>query len=112
MGIYRACASEWVTCIREFGKLGLLDRASVPHYPPTATPTSVVARIEKLRRDNKWSARRIAHELSSDGTTISVRTVSRHLALLRHKFLDPTGESNRVNQGELPAGRGSWCTGM
>ncbi|EKT80502.1 transposase [Rhodococcus opacus M213] len=66
MGIYRACASEWVTCFREFGELGLLDRASVPHYPPTATPTSVVARIEKLRSDKKWSARRIAHELSSD----------------------------------------------
>ncbi|EKT78032.1 transposase [Rhodococcus opacus M213] len=114
MGIYCACASEWVTCFREFGKLGLLDRASVPHYPPTATPTSVVARMEKLRRDKRWSARRIAHELSSDGTTISVRTVSRHLALEcnRRKFLDPTGESNRVNQGELPAGRGSWCTWM
>ena len=58
----------------------------------------MVARIEKLRRDKKWSARRTAHELSSDGTTIAVRTISRHLALLglnRRKFLDPTGESNR-----------------
>ncbi|WP_371113104.1 IS481 family transposase [Rhodococcus sp. JVH1] len=98
MGISRACASKWVTRFREFGELGLLDRPSVPHHQPTATPTSVVARIEKLRRDKKWSARRIAHELSSDGTAISVRTVSRHLALLglnRRKFLDPTGESNR-----------------
>ena len=70
----------------------------MPHHQPTATPTSVVARIEKLRRDKKWSARRIAHELSSYGTTISVRTVSRQLALLglnRRKFLDPTGEGNR-----------------
>ncbi|QHE68327.1 hypothetical protein GFS60_01856 [Rhodococcus sp. WAY2] len=38
----------------------------MPHYPPTATPTSVVARIEKLRRDKKWSARRITPKLSSD----------------------------------------------
>jgi transposase InsO family protein len=57
-----------------------------------------VARIETLRRTRKWSAARIAHELGADGITISVRTVSRHLAHLglnRRKFLDPNGENNR-----------------
>lgn len=98
MGISRACASKWVRRYREFGEIGLLDRPSVPHHQPTATPTEVVTRIESLRRERKWSARRIALELAADGITISVRTVSRHLARLglnRRRFLDPTGDSNR-----------------
>ena len=58
----------------------------------------VVTRIEHLRREKKWSARRIALELANDGIAISVRTVSRHLAHLglnRRRFLDPSGETNR-----------------
>ncbi len=52
-----------------------------------------------MRRDHKWSARRITHELAGDGVTISVRTVSRHLVHLglnRRRFIDPTGENNRT----------------
>ena len=99
MGISRQCASTWVNRYRKFGEAGLLDRPSVPHHQPTATPAEVVARIEQLRRHHKHSARRIALELAGEGITISVRTVSRHLAHLglnRRKFLDPTGETNRA----------------
>lgn len=99
MGISRACASKWVHRYREFGEIGLLDRHSIPHHQPTATPTEVVTRIESLRRERKWSARRIALQLANDGVVISVRTVSRHLARLglnRRSFLDPSGESNRA----------------
>jgi transposase len=62
----------------------------VPHRQPTATPAQVVARIEALRRERKWSARRIALELAAVGVAVSVRTVSRHLAHLglnRRRFL-------------------------
>jgi transposase len=99
MGISRQCASKWVNRHRRFGETGLLDRPSVPHHQPTATPARVATRIETMRRDHKWSARRIAHELAGDGITISVRTVSRqlaHLSLNRRRFLDPTGENNRT----------------
>ena len=98
MGISRACASKWMARYREHGELGLLDRPSVPHHQPTATPAETVTLIETLRRTRKWSAARIAHELGADGITISVRTVSRHLAHLglnRRRFLDPNGENNR-----------------
>lgn len=98
MGISRACASKWVRRYREFGEIGLIDRPSVPHRQPTATPADVVARIELLRRSKKWSAGRISHELACDGVAISVRTVSRHLARLglnRRRFLDPAGQNNR-----------------
>jgi transposase InsO family protein len=97
MGISRQCASTWVNRHRQFGDLGLADRASTPARQPSATPVAVVARIETLRRKQKWSARRIAHELSND-TCISVRTVSRVLARLglnQRRFIDPAGQLNR-----------------
>jgi transposase len=98
MGISRQCASKWVNRHRQFGEAGLLDRPSVPHHQPTATPAQVVIRLEAMRRDRKWSARRISIELAGEGVTVSVRTVSRHLVHLglnRRRFLDPTGENNR-----------------
>lgn len=81
--------------------LGLEDRSATPHRSPTATPAEVVARIEKLRRDRKWSARRIHTELTAEGVHISIRTIGRHLLRLglnRRRFLDPTGDTNRAPQ--------------
>src|SRR5215213_7727280 len=101
MGISRACASKWVNRFRRFGELGLLDRSCAPHRQPTATAAEVVAEIEAMRRTRKWSASRIAFELGRHGVAISQRTVSRHLVALglnRRRFIDPTGESNRVPQ--------------
>jgi len=59
----------------------------------------VVARIEALRRERKWSARLIAAELNADSIVISPATVGRWLARLgisRRRDLDPDGESNRA----------------
>jgi len=98
MGTSRQCASKWVNRYRRYGEPGLLDRTSVPHHQPTTTSAENVARIERLRRERKYSARRIALELAGEGIAVSVRTVSRHLAHLginRRRFLDPTGENNR-----------------
>ncbi|WP_146073698.1 helix-turn-helix domain-containing protein, partial [Amycolatopsis sp. CA-126428] len=72
MGISRQCASKWVNRYRRHGETGLLDRPTVPHHQPTATHAEVVARIEQLRRQRKYSARRIATELAAEGITISV----------------------------------------
>lgn len=98
MGISRACASKWVNRWRRFGELGLLDRSSAPQHSPRATPAAVIAQIETWRRERKWSAWRITHELAAQGITIHRRTVTRHLATLglgQRRFLDPTGQSNR-----------------
>ncbi|MCT1549001.1 IS481 family transposase [Brevibacterium casei] len=99
MGISRACASKWVNRYRRFGELGLLDRSSTPHASPRATPAQVIATIEAWRRERKWSASRITHELAAQGVVINRRTVSRHLTRLglgRRRFIDPSGESNRA----------------
>jgi transposase InsO family protein len=98
MGISRATASKWVNRFRDYGDLGLIDRSSAPSNQPTATPAEIVARIEQLRRERKWSATRIAHELSAEEHVVSRRTVSRHLAdlgLNHRRFIDPSGETNR-----------------
>lgn len=58
-------------------------------------------RIEAMRREHTWSAHRITFELVADETAISRRSVTRHLRRLglnRHRFIDPTGVSNRVPQ--------------
>ena len=98
MGISRACASKWVNRYRRYGEVGLLDRPSVPHVQPTATSGALVAQIEQMRRSHKWSAARIAHELEGQGSPLSRRTVTRHLAALnldRRSFIDPNGDTNR-----------------
>jgi transposase len=99
MGISRACASKWVNRWRRHGDLGLVDRPSVPHRSPNATPVRVIEQIETWRRDQKWSAQRITHELAELGVTINRRTITRHLTRLglgHRRFLDPSGESNRA----------------
>lgn len=101
MGISRATASKWVNRYRRYGDLGLLDRSSAPKLQPTATPGRLVDRIETMRREGKWSASRISHELHHAGTPISRRTVTRLLAQLglnRRRFIDPNGDSNRQPQ--------------
>lgn len=98
MGISRACASKWVNRWRRHGDLGLRDRSSAPHHSPTATPAWAVEKIETWRREKKWSAARIAHELADLGFQVNRRTVTRQLTRLglgRRRFLDPGGESNR-----------------
>ncbi|WP_430335860.1 IS481 family transposase [Rhodococcus sp. ACT016] len=97
-GISRQCLSKWVNRYRTGGEAGLLDRACVPHHQPATLDPALVAKIERLRRERKWSARRIAGELATDGHQVSVSTVGRWLVRLginRRRFLDPNGADNR-----------------
>ncbi len=113
MGISRACASKWVNRYRQDGELGLLDRSSAAHRQPAAISADAVARIEDLRRTQKWSASRIVFELRDEGIRISRRTVSRHLLALglnRRKFIDSTGDSTANHAKSSPAGPGTWST--
>lgn len=93
-----ACASKWVNRWRRHGELGLDDRPSTPHHSPDATPARVIERIETWRREKKWSANRITHELAELDLRINRRTVTRHLTRLglgQGRFIDPSGHSNR-----------------
>lgn len=106
MGISRATASKWVNRHKQYGTLGLIDRSSTPLRQPTATASVIVTRIERMRRDHKWSASRIEFELALENVSVSRRTIARlllQLGLNRRKFIDPAGETNREPQRILAA---------
>jgi transposase len=113
-GVSRACLSKWKNRYDTHGEVGLQDRPSPPRSSPTQTPPDVVERIERLRRDNKWSARRITIELANQGVGISERTVGRWLARLGinyRRFLDPDGSANRRPTKRIVARyRATWST--
>jgi transposase InsO family protein len=97
-GISRQCLSKWVNRYRRLGVEGLYDASSAPARNPSATSPQVVAEIEALRREKKWSARTIWVELHSRGVKISQTTVGRwlrRLGISRRRDLDPSGASNR-----------------
>ncbi len=98
--ISRACASKWLNRWRRYGDAGLRDRPSTPHSSRSATPPEVVLLIEAWRREKKWTATRITHELGERGIRINRRTVTRYLTRLgigRREFLDPDGGGWRVH---------------
>jgi len=97
-GISRQCLSKWVNRYRRLGAEGLYDASSAPADSPAVTSPQVVAEIERLRRERKWSARTIWAELDAQGVRISQTTVGRwlrRLGISRLRDLDPSGASNR-----------------
>ena len=81
------------------GADGLEDPLQRTSSPPSTSPLEMLELIDRWRRDHKWSARRIHHELARLGHHCCLRTVSRWLKRLgigRRRDLDPTGESNRT----------------
>lgn len=98
MGVSRATAHKWLARYRSGGEDALEDRSSAPWRRPTQTAPQVVDLIEDWRRTHKWSARRITHELTTRGESVSVRTVTRWLeraGLGRRRDIDPAGQLNR-----------------
>ena len=97
-GISRQCLSKWVNHYQRWGEAGLDDVSSTPKACPSQTSPQVVAEIERLRREHKFSARAITAELHRQGEQISQSTVGRWLRRLginRLRDLDPNGASNR-----------------
>jgi transposase InsO family protein len=105
-GVSRACLSKWKNRYDTYGATGPLDRSCAPHSSPTQTPPAIVERVERLRRETKWSARRIALELAAQDVQISECTVGRWLTRLginHRRFLDPDGSVNPRPAGRIVA---------
>lgn len=91
---------------RAEGEAGLQDRSSRPHHCPAQLDTAILAEIEALRRELKWSARRIHHHLVSVGHQLCLRTVGRWLhraGISRLPDLAPTGEDLRQRPQKITA---------
>ena len=52
------------------GEQGLFDRSSRPHRSPNATPESCRRRIVELRKQRRWGAAHIGHEVGRSGSTV------------------------------------------
>ena len=96
--VARATVTTWVKRYRASGVAALQDRSSAPTHRPTRLRVSVIEQIDTWRREKKWSARRITHELGHQGICVTVRTVDRwlqRLGISQLPNLDPTGEVNK-----------------
>jgi transposase InsO family protein len=52
------------------GEAGLGDRSSRPRRSPAATPQTTLERVVELRRQRRWGAQRIAHEVGLAASTV------------------------------------------
>ena len=104
--VSRPTVATWVARYRAEGEAGLQDRSSRPHHCPAQLDTAILAEIEALRREQKWSARRIHHHLVSEGHQLCLRTVGRwlhRLGISRLPDLAPTGEDLRQRPQKITA---------
>jgi transposase InsO family protein len=99
-GVCPRTVRKWVDRYRREGLAGLQDRSSRPHRLRRPTPETVVAEIERLRRQ-RWTGKQIAAE-----TGVSPATVSRVLHRLGLNKLsalepEPVRRYEREHPGEL-----------
>lgn len=105
--VSRPTVATWVARYLAAGEAGLADRPSVPRRSPQRTPMAVVELIECLRRERKWSARRIHRHLLGLGHELHLRTVGRwlnRLGISRLRDLTPDGDDLRRPPQRIRAG--------
>ena len=110
--VSRPIVATWVARYRVEGDAELRDRASRSQSQPYQIPAEVVERIKSLRRDRKWSARRIHHHLQGVGYQLHLRTVGRwlhRLGISRLRDFTPDGENLRRALQRI---RASWAGHM
>lgn len=74
MGISRQCAHRWVRRFEEEGFAGLEDRSSRPRRSPRATKAAQVAKVLRIRPEQRCGPAQLARQCP-----VSERTVSRIL---------------------------------
>ena len=107
--VSRPTVATWVARYRAQGEAGLQDLPSRPHRSPAQLDPVLVAQIHALRRERKWSARRIHHHLVSEGHRVCLRTVGRwlhRLGISRLRDLTPAGEDLRRQPARRITARG------
>jgi transposase len=100
-GISRKCLAKWYARWQADGPVGLLDRTSAPEHSPGRTAADVEDLVEKLRRETKFGAARLAAVLEQQhGVTLAPVTVHRIMVrrgISRVTDIDPpTGEQMRA----------------
>ncbi len=100
-GVSMRTVRKWVERFRNKGPEGLKDRSSRPHRLRSPTPETVVAEVERLRRQ-RFTGKQIAAELGISPATVS--RILRRLGLNRISALEPAEPVRRYERqhpGEL-----------
>ncbi len=100
-GVSIRTVRKWVARFKAEGIEGLRDRSSRPHRLYRPTPETVVADVERLRRQ-RWTGKQIAAELDISPATVS--RILRRLGLNRIQALEPAEpvrRYERAHPGEL-----------
>jgi len=100
-GVSMRTVRKWVERFRREGPEGLKDRSSRPHRLRSPTPETVVAEVERLRRQ-RFTGNQIAAELGISPATVS--RILRRLGLNRISALEPAEPVRRYERqhpGEL-----------
>jgi transposase InsO family protein len=87
------------------GAAGLLDRSSRPHHSPNRTPAAVRGEVVRLRRQRRWGAAHIGHELALAASTVQAILRAEGLGRLdrgdRATDIEPVQRYQRERPGEL-----------
>ena len=100
-GVSMRTVRKWIERFRNEGPEGLKDRSSRPHRLRSPTPETVVAEVERLRRQ-RFTGKQIAAELGISPATVS--RILRRLGLNRISALEPAEPVRRYERqhpGEL-----------
>ena len=86
------------------GDAGLFDRSSRPRCSPNATPESCRRRIVELRKQRRWGAAHIGHEVGRAGSTVQKILTAEGLGRLDsgdRATAEPVRRYQRDRPGEL-----------
>lgn len=86
------------------GEAGLFDRSSRPHSSPNATPEPCRRRIIELRKQRRWGAAHIGHEVGLAGSTVQKILTAEGLGRLDsgdRATAEPVVRYQRDRPGEL-----------
>jgi len=96
--------TKWRDRFLTEGEAGLFDRSSRPKSSPNETPSECRRRIIELRKQRRWGASHIGHEVSRAGSTVQRILVAEGLGRLDsgdRATAEPIRRYQRDRPGEL-----------
>jgi transposase InsO family protein len=88
---------KWRDRFLEEGEAGLRDRSSRPKRSPNRTPSACRRQVVRLRRQHRWGAEHIAHELGMAASTVQ--------SILRAEGMARLDRGDRATSSKQPPQR-------
>jgi transposase-like protein len=98
--------TKWRDRFLTEGRDGLIDRSSRPRSSPNQTPLECRRRIIELRKQRRWGAAYIGHEVGRAGSTVQTILVAAGIGRLDSADRAPLNQSSDISV----TGQASWST--